>query len=228
MISHPQQKSQPREKPSELQHVKPKLPTCRRDLNTNGKILQEIWSSVPKGGEWNPGKVVLWRPPCWCFKLNCFGGHQRICRNFDLKYLHKSWDTHVQCLFSQFCHLTWRKQSSALWKGPWRRDVAMWNNDPCGKTREHLNNYTRLSPSPEIIKSSADSHEVRNPFLMALHLLRACVRMLSFGVGGPEFWLQFKTDVVRLLQASWLNNQHFVNLSLPTNHPASFSVLSTS
>lgn len=151
---------------------------------------------------------------------------KKLCCTLPLSiYIYKSWETHVQCLFSQFCHLNWRKQSSALWKGPWRRDVAMWNNDPCSKTREHLNNYTRLSPSPKIIKSSADSHEVRNPFLMALHLFRACVGMLSFGVGGPEFWLQFKTDVVRLLQASWLNNQHFgdfVNLSLPTNYPASF------
>lgn len=90
---HPQRKSQPGEQPSELQHVNPKLPTCRRDLNTNGKILQEIWSSVPKGaeiqgrsrGEWIKNYHLRCRPRCWCFKLNCFGGHQRICRNFDLK-----------------------------------------------------------------------------------------------------------------------------------------------
>lgn len=191
------------------------IPTERYSKKSDPQYLRVV-------NESREGRLV--ETPMLMFQVELLRRSPKNLLHFDPKYLHKSWDTHVQCLFSQFCHLYKFKKTKqcALWKGPWRRDVAMWNNDPCGKTREHLNNYTRLSPSPEIIKSSADSREVRNPFLMALQFV-SCMRSNAF---IRRWWTWILTAVwnwccSRIWQASWLNNQHVVNLSLPTNRPAS-------
>lgn len=82
------------------------IPTERYSKKSDPQYLRVV----------NESREGRCRPRCWCFKLNCFGGHQRICCTLTLSiYIYKSWDTHVQCLFSQFCHLNSRKQSSVLY-----------------------------------------------------------------------------------------------------------------
>lgn len=125
--SHPHQKKPTPGTTFRTSTPNPELPTCPRDLNTNGKILQEIWSSVPKGGEWIEGKVTyVADPEVDVSSWTASEVTKEFVETLTLSIC-KSWETHAQCLFSQFCHLNSRKQSRALWKGPWRRDVAMWN-----------------------------------------------------------------------------------------------------